>query len=708
MANGMVRQTMFSTGEVDEITWKRTDLQEYLTAAQSLKNCEVGTTGLAKKRKGTQKLFNASNYAVYNSRMYEFIDKNGRHYVVLTANFTMYIFDAPTDSARVVAGLNGENPVITGRGSNVVAHESGFDFIGSVFTPYNASEIDDLDYTQDNDSIIFTHPDHSPFRLSLNYDIGEFVFDPLDVYPYPAYDFGDVNYNQYTVAIAATSDPNVLEFTFSNGSNPTKFTDEWVNGQIIGGGTSTTDPIGYGIITGINTTNPNSTVFTVRVQISFQSSPGSYYTVGSQYSIKKPAWSETNGFPAKVTYYQSRLWFANTKSLPNTVFGSKINSAVNFDVGTGKDTDAIVYTIGINNSGAIQWMNGGKQLEIYCSNIECACPQDQNAALTPSTFSVKQQSSYGASKRFKPITYLNDSYYVNKTGKSIMNFRFDGVGLAYVASNVSAASSHLVKTPTSRALLRGEDASQDNYIYLLNYDDDTITAFQFAQSGQQRLAALTPIVFQRDDDDNPIVEIQDITTIDNEIYILKYYRLTRQFMIERFNPQWKLDCYRITDMVDNVISGLDELIGYDVQVIYQDQDYGEYTVADDGTVTIENNDLISGSVIVGLLYDVEIKPMYLYGGQMVSPLFKQYTRIYVDYYQSINFYINDTLVDYLDFSNYTIVNGSGEIPIVPQTGTAIIDVVRGWERFDTLTITQRSPYDLQILSIGYQISHAVI
>lgn len=45
---------MFTSGEVDAVHYHRTDFSDYLTAAQSLLNVEVGTTGLAKKRKGTQ------------------------------------------------------------------------------------------------------------------------------------------------------------------------------------------------------------------------------------------------------------------------------------------------------------------------------------------------------------------------------------------------------------------------------------------------------------------------------------------------------------------------------------------------------------------------------------------------------------------------------------------------------------------------------
>src|SRR5205807_2022043 len=105
----------------------------------------------------------------------------------------------------------------------------------------------------------------------------------------------------------------------------------------------------------------------------------------------------------------------------------------------------------------------------------------------------RQQSSYGSSEFIKPITYINDSYYVTRSENSIINFHFEGVGLAYSSSNVSALSTHLVKRPISRAIQKGTRSSQDNNLYFLN-DDSTITSFQF--SSESKLAALSPIKFQ--------------------------------------------------------------------------------------------------------------------------------------------------------------------------------------------------------------------
>lgn len=693
----MIRQTMFSTGEVDEITWKRTDVNEYLTAAQSLLNCEVGTTGLAKKRKGTEVMLNATPYASFNSRMYEFVDKNDNHYLVMSADHVFYIFNAPTDQVNVITAR--DNYVITGRGNYVVANESNFTFVQSVASPYSQADLDAIDYTQDDDALIITHPNFPPARIYISsYSPSPvFSYQALDIYPLPAYDFNTFNYNAYDViSLSAVGDQ--LTMVVDNPAGASLFTTAWIGGQIVGGGATEIDPIGYAIITNVVTVG-GQTTFTGLIQIAFNTS--TFASQLSQYSIKQPAWSATLGYPAKVVFYQNRLWLGNTKTLNNTIFGSKINSPINYDVGTGRDTDAIIYKIGQSNSGAIQWMNGGKQLEIFCDNFEFACPQDQNSALTPSTFSIRQQTSYGSSRLLKPQNYINDSYFVSKSGKAMLNYHFNGVGLAYSSSNISAASSHLVKNPRNRALLRGSDTSQDNFIYFLNPDDDTLTAFQFA--AEYKLAALTPVTFQQDIEGENIVQLVDIVTIDNEVYILKYYTLSNTFTVERFNSNVKIDGSRTADMdATGLVTGLETLEGYTVQVVYQNQDFGQYLV-EDGEITVNNPEGIADTVFVGLLYDVEITPMYLFAGSAAAPFFKQMSRIYVDYFESLDFYINGTLVPYQNFADI-----QAGLPLQPQTGTAIISPVSGYDRFATFSVTQSSPFDLQILSIGYQLDMAVI
>ncbi|HWI50087.1 MAG TPA: hypothetical protein VNU45_17900 [Rummeliibacillus sp.] len=701
----MVRQTAFTAGEVDEQTWKRTEVAEYLTAAQSLLNAEVGTTGLAKKRKGTTFRVNVTDEAVFSSTMYEFLDKNGQYYIVMGGDKFFYVFTVPTSEIPVIDYQ--DNLVVDHNGTQVVYSVSGIDFVQAIPVDYDTTDLFELDYTQDNDSLILTSPDFPPGRIYIDtYSPLHFAFEYLDIYPLPAYDFNQINYNNTTVAIAGTGlSGSTTTFTFTNmpvGAGIPVFTNAWVGGQIIGGGKTELSPIGYGIITTISQIGTTVTI-AVLVQIAFEVDPAKYSKVGSQYSIRQPAWVRdlnnpySLGYPAKVLFFQNRLWFAQTALLPGTVFGSKLNQPISFDVGTGKDTDAIIYAIGQTGAGPILWLNGGKQLEIFCSNFEFACPQNEDVGLTPSTFSIRQQSSYGSSTILKPQTYINDSYFVQKTGKSAINYHFTGVGLAYSATNIAPQSQHLMKNPNNRALMRGSDTSQDNFIYFQN-DDNTITAFQFAN--EIKLAALTPIVFQQD------VLLIDIVAVNNMVYILKYYGLTQQFTIERLDTGVFIDSEQAFFMSSNgLVTGLDRFNGYTVQVVYNNQDYGnDYTVAN-GEITVRNPLEIVGIVQIGLLYDVEIVPMYPYFSTTSSPFEKQLSRVYVDYYQSLDFFINGKLVQYQSFHDVQL-----GLPLIPRTDTAIFSPVSGYARFDgeAIVITQSSPFDLQILAIGYQLDMAVI
>ena len=679
MTGKIIRQTMFTSGEVDVSTWKRTDVEQYLTAAQSLLNMEVGTTGLCRKRKGTSSAILASSVtgrAEIASQGYEFVDKYNRHYLCLTANNLTYIY-----------------------------YKSGttLTYVQSVATPFLTADLGSVDYTQDNDSLIMVNPNYAPLRIYIsNYNVypamPTFSWQYLNIYPLPAYDFNLINYNNFTVTLSVSG--NQLTFNFVGvGANP-GYDNSWIGGQIIGGGASTTQPIGYAIIIAVaySAGGGGTVTFTATVQIPFQTS--GYATSGNQYSIRQPAWSAALGYPQCTLYFQNRLWFANTQSLNNTIFGSKINAPISFDVGTGADTDAIIYTIGQTDAGAIEWLNGGKQLEVFCQNNEFACPQNESAGLTPGNFSIRQQSSYGAFSTLKPITYLNDSYYVTKSGNALMNFHYNGIGLTYASSNISAASSHLVSRPTNRALLRGSDTSQDNFVYFLNFGNGTITALQFA--AEYKLAALTPVVFQED------VGVIDLVTIDNTVYILKYYTKTATYTLEYFDNNSRIDGTLATTMNSaGLITGLDIYNGYTVQVVFQNQDYGQYLVAG-GQITVSNPHGYSGDVTVGFLYTNAVVPMYPASGVNESPFFKHVSRVYVDYYQSLDFSINGYLVPY---QSYTEIQA--QVPPAPKTDTAIVDPFYGWNRFDNngvpiISITQASPFDLVITGIGYQIDAAVI
>lgn len=680
----MIRQTLFSGGEVDPINWRRTDLSLYTTGCQSLLNCTVSTTALVQKRQGSLRMGGVTDKITdpAHIRLFPFIDQDGNYYPVV-ANFDeldslmrLSIFQADMTFIQTV-DVNGIETV---------------------------EQFDTMAYSNVNDDIVFTQNSVFPFRLMTVYPVetGSFSVQDLNIYPFPAYDFGLIDYNTFTVA-----NDGVSTFSFTGLSSDPGFTTDWIGGVIIGQGASADTPLGYAIITDVTpwTSMSGTVTFTYVLQLPFASPPQTGPNIGNQYSVRQPAFSDTLGYPAVVNYYQNRLFFASTPSLPLTLFASQTNLPTDFDVGVGNDSDALIYTLGNSNSGPIVALNGGKQLEIYTEYFEYVCPQDQSVALTPSTFAIRQQSAYGSKGICQPISYDNDSYYISRTGNSLIKFEFEGIGLAYKSTNISIQSTHLVKNPINRVLVRGAGGgsvkSQDNTVYYLN-PDNTITAFQF--SDMFTLAALTPITFQDD------VEIIDIAPINNKLYILKFYRLSGQYLMEALTDvvgsdetPLRLDCSTQKTVDESgVVTNLDDYKGYTVDVFLNNQDFGQYLVPDSGEITVDNMG-VTGDAYVGLIYPVEIIPMFIFSGPNDTDYLKKLTQVFIDYFQSLNFYVKGRLVWYQNFK--AIQQG---LPLAPRSGTYKQRVVTGYNTDYTFPIVQNSPFDLVITAISYQIISTII
>lgn len=675
MGTVVVSQAAFNAGEVDEIFWRRTDLPGYLRGAQELENMETTYTASIQKRRATR-ICNTTTHATALTQLYPFQDKFGNYYIILAYNERMDIIETLT-----------------------------FTVIQTLTVPYSSFDIVNLDYDNNNDVLVLTHQLYPTARIYISdytTDPYTFVYQVLDIYPQPGYDFGNINYNQFVVTISVTG--TVLTFTFSGLSGDPGFTSAWVGGIIIGGGTSIESPLGYAIITAVGAYSMGSVAFTATVYQPFQTT--NYIPIGNGYSVRQPVFTAALGYPAVVSFYQNRLFLGNTTSLQDVVFGSRINAFTNFDIGVGGDVDALIYNIGKSDTGGIIAFNPGKQLEIYTRNYEFVCPQEQSVGLTPATFSIRQQSANGSNGVMKPVSYLNDTYYAAKAGSSIINFHFNGVGLAYTSTNVSIASSHLVKNPINRALQRSIAGAQNSYIYFLN-QDRTVTSFQFVtefKDGAVPVAAMTPIT------NDPNVTIIDILGMNDQVYFLKYYTLSNVYVIDVFddqiysrNNQIFLDTIIVSTMASNgVVNGLGNFNGYVVTVVFQGQDFGNYLV-EGGQVAVLNPDGYSGDVLVGIPFAVNIVTMAEFAGEQATDAYKLNTRLSVDYYNSLDFYVNGIQVTYQTFKDI-----QNNLPISTKTGVVRQGVSGGWEQYRHEYIMQDSPFNLQISRISYQIAAALV
>lgn len=108
------------------------------------------------------------------------------------------------------------------------------------------------------------------------------------------------------------------------------------------------------------------------------------------------AWSEQQGYPALVTYYQDRLVFANTPEQPQTEWASKTGDYHNFGVSSPLVADdAIRQPLNARQINAIQELVPMDQLIALTSSSSWASPK-RGEAWTPLTIGYDPQSFDGA------------------------------------------------------------------------------------------------------------------------------------------------------------------------------------------------------------------------------------------------------------------------------------------------------------------------
>lgn len=660
---GYRRQDNFSLGEVDEINYNETSSKLYMRSLKSALNFFINATGKAVKRPGFKNIVSLSDTTVgpklsSNSRFFKFQTDAGEYYLVIATNLAF-------DFYKISDGT----------------------FASSVVTPYTNAQLKYLQATTGENNTVFTEENHPPARLFESG--GTFSYIPISFVIQPSYDFNKLEYGSFDATMAGGS---TTTFTLTLSGVPgSGFTTDWIGGTITGGGTSVTDPIGYGIITGVSSTTV--TVFTGTVRIDF--ADGTFKA--DTYSIQQPVFTAALGYPRTAIFYQNRLWFGNTRSLPNTVFGSRINKFDNFDLAVGRDSDAIIYTIGDTNAGEIKFLNAGKQIEIYTQHQDLVAPQPAGQALTPTTFYIKPQSSFGINDICPPINYENDSYYVAKDGKALYRFEFQGLGEAYRSTNVSIAASHLIKQPIRKALLQSKTDAQETYIFLLN-SDHSLTVYQY--SAVASINAFMPLILGGNNSD---IEIYDIVDINNELYLLVYLVTSSRYILARFDKDYYHDLYQVKTLPANgVITGLTDYEGYDVSVVYSGQDFGTYTVSS-GQITVDNPNQLTGNCTVGITYPIELKTLSLYTGDDSSDVLKKSSYAYADYYESIDFKVNGKQVPFQTFEQ--IQQG---LPIMPQTGRFKLGTSKGYSLTEEVTVSQYSPMPCTITALSYQVKGELI
>jgi hypothetical protein len=396
-------------------------------------------------------------------------------------------------------------------------------------------------------------------------------------------------------------------------------------------------------------------------------------------------WSSLRGWPKTVTFHESRLWFGGSRSRPQTLWASRIGSFFNFRNRKSLDNESIDLTLDTDRVNAIVGIISNKQLQIFTSGGEFYIPE---RPITPTNISVPKQTEFGAAS-IRPAAFDGNTYYVQRTGRSVRRFVFSDERGQYESNNASLLSTQVIKLPTEMAVTQRSGINDANYLLIVNGFDGTVAVFN-------SLAAEGVSGWTRWETDGEIISIASLDEF--SYFIVKRTNSGGDyFSIEKELDPGVTDSYvSYSGAPTTVITGLDHLEGLDVRVIGDGVILDNEVVAG-GQITLEKE---VSTAEVGLNYEVRITTMPLTQNSEAgfnAALEKRIVRVAIDVLRSNGIVINgERLTD-------RTVGDDPDTPLEPFTGKREI-WLQGWTIEAKVSIEQPDPLPLQLLNIGSEVS----
>lgn len=367
--------------------------------------------------------------------------------------------------------------------------------------PYGTADLAELDAVVGADAMFLVHEDYPPRYIirDLNGTLGhsDFQTDEVAFDSVPQYDFNDGS------SPSPTSEVQVITFdaNWKEGDTFQITLDGARTGLITFAGdtsaiqqTTTANNIARAVqklysvpgFTGVTCARTGALAYTV----TFANESAKTYeglmsvTVGTTSSTTVPAaavtqsaagvprsediWSSTRGYPRTVTFFEGRLYFGGTRSKQQTLLGSAVNVVTEFEILEVLDDDPIFVTLNGQQLNAINGLFSGRSLQLFTSGGEFRYVKQQSEPVTPNDAPVAQ-TQYG-SKKIRPVGVDGATIFVQRTGKSIRDFRFDYEEDAYNSLGLSSLAPHLITGASDLAAWQGSSTDEINLVFVVNGD----------------------------------------------------------------------------------------------------------------------------------------------------------------------------------------------------------------------------------------------
>jgi hypothetical protein len=406
-----VIKTSFAGGEWGSSLFGRTDIAQYANACEIVENFLVRPYGSAISRPGSRYVAEVKD-STKETRLIKFIFNQTDAYIIEMGDKYFRFF------------TNGGAVVTSGTTPYEISHI------------YSEDEIWDVQFTQLNDVIWLTHPDHPPQRLirvaAANWSCTEFAFIGGP--------FLDDN-TDTAITLNASATAGTINLTFS----PTGSGIFVVSSASTKGHLNAYFKIGYTVTnstTGLEEQGYVKITNVVNAYTATASVIKTLSTSGATTIWAEGAWSAVRKYPACVNFHERRLWFARTDYEPNKVWGSKSFQYDDFALDAQNDDDGLNLELASNESNEIMWLASGKSLIAGTYGGAFIINSGSAEPITPTNANASEEVSYGT-EPIPPKKIGNFLYYVQRFGKKLRELFYSWDLDTYKSMDKTILSPHI-------------------------------------------------------------------------------------------------------------------------------------------------------------------------------------------------------------------------------------------------------------------------
>ena len=631
MAKTRIIQNNLNAGVISPLARGRIDIDKYYNGVATARNVTIMPHGGMRRRDGLK----AISIIGENARLESFEFSTTQVYLMVIGATTIKVYRNDTLQATI-------------------------DITAVLAGGFSATQLNEMDVIQSADTMIIVHEDINPMKLvrgatdalwTLSYITFDFI---------PRYDYTTANRPLFTnYGVAQTVDVSIGEVVYNHDKNDTSGLDDHL----------------YRAVT-----------FRDNIDLSVED-----YTVTANWTdlgAREQAWSVTYGYPRTATFYQGRLWFGGSKSLPSSVFGSVSQDFFNFDTGIGENNEAIFDTLDSTQFNAINNIISGRALTVFTTGGEFI---NKSFPITPSDSTWTKQTGYGAI-RVKAESLDGSIYYVDRTARTIRSFVFEFQEDSFISPSSSLLADHILNNIVDTASISGSSSDISNLYFVVN-GDGTMAVLNTMRTEQ--ISGWTQWDTQG--------TFKRVTSVGTDVYVL-VLRGTNKYCIEKLTSTVKTDHATIGTTGST----------FTITTLPAVNPTQEYRIIADGSILTSEVPFLDGSIYkvtidrasttsveIGLNYEVEILTMPLNPqtqaeGYAVNQR-KRVIKVDLNVYNTLGMYVDDKYIPDRQF-------GASILDQAPTLFTGVREIYQlGFSRTTQVKISQVDPLPMNLLQIDTEV-----